>query len=48
MLLCTQLSWRSFTSLTTLSLSETSNDCITALRAYASIAVSVTPLRARD
>lgn len=44
MQLFTHLSWHSFTSLTTLALSETSNDCGTALRAYARRAMSVTPL----
>lgn len=44
MQLFTHLSWHSFTSLTTLALSETSNDCVPALRAYARRAVSGTPL----
>lgn len=44
MLVCMQLLQHSFTSLATLSLGETSHDCITVLRAYASIAVSVIPL----
>lgn len=44
MQLFTHLSWHSCTSPATGALSETGNDCVAALGAYARRAVSVTPL----